>query len=72
MRRIAATLVGLLAVAACSSPAAVRSTTVPSGPSPLRPPGSTATTRATASPVARPRPAPPRVTVTRMRTRTVR
>src|SRR6478672_10272655 len=55
-------------VAACSSPAAVRSTTVPSGPSPLRPPGSTATTRATASAVARPRPAPPRVTVTRMRT----
>ena len=70
MRRIAATLAGLLAVAACSSPAAVQSTTVPSGPSPSpsRPPGSTATTRATASPVARPRPAPPRVTVTRMRT----
>jgi len=68
MRRIAATLAGLLAVAACSSPAAVRSTTVPSGPSPSRPPGSTATIRATASPVARPRPAPPRVAVTRMRT----
>ena len=68
MRRIAATLAGPLAVAACSSPAAVRSTTVPSGPSPLRPPGSKATTRATASPVARPRPVPPLVTVTRMRT----
>ena len=68
MRRIAVALAGLLAVAACSSPAAVPSTTGPSGPSPSRPPGSTATTRATASPVARPRPAPPRVAVTRMRT----
>src|SRR5690349_23915839 len=67
MRRIAATLACLLAGAACSSPAAVRSTTVPS-PSPSRPTGSTTTTRATVSPVARPRPAPPRVTVTRMRT----
>ena len=54
MRRIAATLACLLAVAACSSPAAVQSTTVPS-PSPSRPPGSTTTTRATASPMARPR-----------------
>ena len=63
MRRIAATLVGLLAVAACSAPAATTS-----GPSPSRPPSPTATTRATASPVARPRPVPPRVTVTRMRT----
>ncbi len=66
MRRIAATLAGLLAVAACSSPATGQS--APSGPSPSRHPSSTAATRATASPVARPRPAPPWVTVTRMRT----
>jgi hypothetical protein len=66
MRRIAVALAGLLAVAACSSPAATPS--VPTGSSPSRPPGTTATTRATASPVPRPRPAPPRVTVTRMRT----
>ena len=71
MRRITVALAGLLAVAACSSPAPVQPTTVqsaPSGPSPSRQPSSTATTRATASPVARPRPTPPRVTVTRMRT----
>ena len=64
MRRIAVALAGLLAVAACSSPAAA--------PSPSRPASATATTRATASPTAsrtaRPRPVPPRVTVTRMRT----
>jgi len=66
MRRIAATLAGLLAVAACTSPATVQSTS--SGPSPSRQPSSTATARATASPVVRPRPAPPRVTVTRLRT----
>src|SRR5438034_5809574 len=64
MRRIAVALAGLLAVAACSSPAAA--------PSPSRPAGATATPRATASPTAsrtaRPRPVPPRVTVTRMRT----
>jgi hypothetical protein len=66
MRRIAATLAGLLAVAACTSPATVQSTS--SGPSPSRQPSSTATARATASPVVRPRPAPPRVTLTRLRT----
>jgi len=60
MRRIAAALAGLLAVAACSSPAAAP-------PSPSRQPSATETTRATASPVARPRPDPPRVTVTRAR-----
>ena len=61
MRRIAA-LAGLLTVAACSGPAPVQSV-----PSPSRPPGATATTRVTASPAARPRPVPPRVTVTRTR-----
>jgi len=66
MRRIAATLAGLFAVAACTSPATVQSAS--SGPSPSRQPSSTATARATASPVVRPRPAPPRVTVTRLRT----
>jgi hypothetical protein len=64
MRRIAIALAGLLAVAACSSPGAA--------PAPSRPASATATTRATASPTAsrtaRPRPVPPRVTVTRMRT----
>src|SRR6266576_1358133 len=50
MRRIAAALAGLLGVAACSSPATVQSV-------PSRPPSATATARATASPVARPRPA---------------
>ena len=61
MRRIAA-LAGLLTVAACSGPAPVQSV-----PSPSRPPGGTATIRVTASPPARPRPVPPRVSVTRTR-----
>ena len=61
MRRIAA-LAGLLTLAACSGAAPVQAV-----PSPSRPPGATATTRVTASPAARPRPVPPRVTVTRTR-----
>ena len=61
MRRIAA-LAGLLTLAACSGPAPVQAV-----PSPSRPPGGTATTRVTASPAARPRPVPPRVSVTRTR-----
>jgi hypothetical protein len=66
MRRTAAALAGLLAVAACSSPAA---------PPPARS-TSQATARATVSPTTRPAPAPPptpapvpRVTVTRTRTK---
>jgi hypothetical protein len=65
MRRIAVALAGLLAVAACSSPAPVHP--APSSPSPSRPASAAATARATVSPAARPRPAPPRVTVTRAR-----
>jgi hypothetical protein len=64
MRRIAA-LAGLLTVVACSGPAPAQSTPVQSVPS--RPPGATATARVTASPAARPRSVPPRVTVTRTR-----
>ena len=58
--RTAAAVTSVCAVAACSSPATVQSV-------PSRPPGATATARATASPVARSRPAPARVTITRAR-----
>ena len=66
MRRIAA-LASLLTVVACSGPAPVQSTPVQSTPVQSVPPGATATIRVTASPAARPRPVPPRVTVTRTR-----
>jgi len=65
MRRTTAALAGLLAVAACSAPAAAPRG--PSGPSASAP----ATARAAATAPARPRAAqapPPRVTVTRTRT----
>ena len=73
MRRIAVALAGLLAVAACTSPAGA-----PPGPSGPSQPGSgqhgrsqpattTATARASTSPAPRPRPVPPRVMVTRTR-----
>ena len=69
MRRIAVALAGLLAVAACSGPAAgpapPPATYPPQTVSPSRPPGATPATRVTASPAARP--VPPRVTVTRTR-----
>src|SRR6516162_4291526 len=69
MRRIAVALAGLLAVAACSGPAAGPTPPSASYPpqtvSPSRPPGATSATQVTASPVARPVPA--RVTVTRTR-----
>ena len=71
MRRIAVALAGLLAVAACSGPAAGPTPPSASYPpqtvSPSRPPGATSATQVTASPVARPVPA--RVTVTRTRMR---
>ena len=66
MRRIAA-LASLLTVVACSGQAPVQSTPVQSTPVQSVPPGATATIRVTASPAARPRPVPPRVTVTRTR-----
>ena len=69
MRRIAVALAGLLAVAACSGPAAgpapPPATYPPQTVSPSRPPGATPATQVTASPAARP--VPPRVTVTRTR-----
>src|SRR6516165_9778848 len=69
MRTIAVALAGLLAVAACSSPAAgpapPPATYPPQTVSPSRPPGATPATQVTASPAARP--VPPRVVVTRTR-----
>jgi len=60
--RFAAAMASVCALAACGSP-----TPGPSAPPASRPASATAGTRATASPAARRRPAPPRVTMTRAR-----